>query len=566
MRTFQEHLSRPVQSLDGFWDFTFLGEVDPDKIIIPQIDFDDRMPVPQCFDAMPAYAGKRGLAAYRQEIYISRNGRQRLAFDGVSHWCRVFINENLLGEHVGGFVPFAFDFEAAVPGWIQVIVLVDNRINYERNPLHLEYFDWYHYGGIARSVCLHHLGQQWVEDLRITTTSLTLPTIQVEITLQTDQAVSETCTVFVDEEEVMSQEIDLDDSVQVQFEVTLEDAELWTPEHPHLHHLRVVFGDDDLIERFGIRTIATRGKDILLNDTPLRLLGFNRHEIHPDFGHTFPDGMLMTDVQLLKEMGCNFVRGSHYPQDPRFLDLCDEFGLLVWSESIGWQHTAEHLNDPHFIEAQKTNINEMIETAYNHPSVFVWGIINESHSHDPECRAGYITMLDEIRSLDSHRPVTYASCHPFEDLNFDLVDIISINRYPGWYGGELEDIPGELDQLSEHLATAGFADKPLIISEIGAGAIPGFHDRQHQRWTEEYQRDLYDMVIKHLFEERDRVCGLALWLFADFRSSEFLPRPLQRPRGFNNKGCVDEYRRPKLSFDLVKQKFLPLIIEKNLGD
>ena len=553
MRTFQEHLTRPVTNLDGFWDFSFVGDAAADEVDLSQLVFTEKMAVPQCFDATPQYAGQRGLAIYRKELVIAHAGRQRIAFDGVSHWCRVFINGNMLGEHVGGFVPFAFDFELQSAGWVVLVVMVDNRINYEQNPLHLPYFDWYHYGGIARSVSVHHLGACWVEDVRIATLALEPPTIEVQLTLHADMGTTEDVTVLVDEQEVMTEEVDVSDSVTLRFDVTLEGAELWSPEAPALHYLRVVFGADDRIERFGIRTVAVKGQDVLLNGKAVRLLGFNRHEIHPDSGHTFPDGMLLTDIQLLKEMNCNFVRGSHYPQDPRFLDLCDEYGLLVWSEGIGWQHTAEHLNDPRFIEAQKAHLTEMVQTAYNHPCVFVWGIINESRSDLVECRAGYTALLNLLRELDDSRPLTYASCHPFDDLNYDLVDIISINRYPGWYEGDLAGIPAALDALSEHLEKEGFGDKPLIISEIGAGAIPGWHDRHHQRWTEEYQRGLYEMVISHLFETRERVCGLALWLFADFRSSE--ERAIGRPRGFNNKGCVDEYRRPKLSFGLVKEKF-----------
>ncbi len=555
MRTFPQHLTRSVTNLDGFWDFAFLGDVQISEIDLSALTFDEKMAVPNCFDATPDYAGKRGVTAYRKEFLITQPGRQRIAFDGVSHGCSVFINGNPLGEHIGGFVPFAFDFELQSTGWVELIVLVDNRINYKTNPLHLEYFDWYHYGGIARSVAVHHLGECWIDDVRITTLATDPPAIEVQLTLQADQNTTETVSVYVDEQEVMIEEVDINESVVLRFDVTLEGAELWSPEHPHLHHLRVTCGQDDRIERFGIRTIQVAAKDILLNGSPLRLLGFNRHELHPDFGHTFPDAMLLTDIQLLKELNCNFVRGSHYPQDPRFLDLCDENGILVWSESIGWQHTVEHLTDPHFINAQKTNIKEMIHSAYNHPCIFVWGIINESESQFLEGRPGYETLLSEIRGLDASRPVTYATCHPYEDVNYDLVDIISINRYPGWYEGELDGIPAVLDQLSAHLEEKGFGDKPLIISEIGAGAIPGFHDRHHARWTEEYQRELYDVVITHLFETRSRVCGLALWLFADFRSSEALPKPLGRPRGFNNKGCLDEYRRPKLSFDLVKEKF-----------
>jgi beta-glucuronidase len=322
---------------------------------------------------------------------------------------------------------------------------------------------------------------------------------------------------------------------------------------------------DDAYERIGIREVKTEGQQILINDEPVRLLGYCRHAAHPQFGHGLPEAIQVTDVQLLKDLGCNFVRGSHYPQDVRFLDLCDEAGICVWNEVIGWQHTATHLNDPHFIDAQLTNMEEMVAMSANRPSVIMWGILNESHSHDAECRPAYERLLGHLRELDPTRPVTYASNHPFDDLCFDLTDIVSINCYPGWYHGEIEDIPDFLDELVRHLDQEGqpegttFADKPLMITEIGAGAIPGWRDVNETRWSEQYQAKHLDTVLQHLFIDRDRVCGISLWQFCDCRSSEQVRRALFRPRAFNNKGIVDEYRRPKLGYEVVKRYFTQLI-------
>ena len=146
-------------------------------------------------------------------------------------------------------------------------------------------------------------------------------------------------------------------------------------------------------------------------------------------------------MQQLRDMGCNFVRGSHYPQDPRFLDLCDEAGICVWNEAIGWQHPLEHLEDPHFVNAELAHIDEMVAMSANHPSVIMWGILNESHSMVEGCRPAYEALLGRLRALDPTRPVTYASNHPFDDLCLDLVDVIAINCYPGWYVGEIARHP-----------------------------------------------------------------------------------------------------------------------------
>jgi beta-glucuronidase len=200
--------------------------------------------------------------------------------------------------------------------------------------------------------------------------------------------------------------------------------------------------------------------------------------------------------------------------------------------------------------------------SFNRPSVILWGILNESHSHDPQCRPAYETLLGRLRQLDPTRPVTYACNHPFDDVCIDLVDVVSFNCYAGWYSGwyseDIADFPDDLDRVIAHLDSLGQGDKPLILSEIGAGAIPGWRDWHEARWSEQYQAMLLDAVICNLFMDCERVCGLSIWQFCDCRSSESLSRILGRPRGFNNKGVVDEYRRPKLAYDVVKRLFLTL--------
>jgi len=559
-RRFRQHDVRTVTPLDGVWDFVFLGDVDPDVVDVTALVFDDRMAVPGCFDATPAYAGKRGLTAYRTMLPLRDAGRYRLVFDGVHHWCRVFVNGEPLADHVGGFTQFAVDVVRHAVGDVPLVVLVDNRFDYARCPLHLDYFDWYHYGGISRPVALHRLGDLWIDGVRIVTEDFATRALAVTVTYGADVSRGGVpLTLTVGGERVFAQAIDvLTECGQVQARFHLPDAPLWSPDAPHLHTLHVRLGDDDtsaddVYERFGIRQVSAEGQAIFINGEPVRLLGVNRHEAHPQFGSALPDGLLVSDVQQLHDLGCNFVRGSHYPQDARFLDLCDEAGILVWNEAIGWQHTAEHLTDPHFLAAQETNVREMVAVGVNHPSVILWGIQNESHSNDPACRPAYERLLGLLRELDPTRLLTFASNHPYDDVCLDLADVVSINCYPGWYIGEIEDIPVQLDNIIARLAEKGQDDKPLIISEIGAGAIYGWRDWNETRWSEQYQARLLDVVIRHLFVDGDRTCGLAIWQYCDLRASEEARRALFRPRAFNNKGLVDEYRRPKQAYETVKQ-------------
>lgn len=565
-RRFREHDLRFVTELNGVWDFAFLGDCDPDTVDIASIKFTDRMAVPGCFDATPAYAGRRGLAAYRTRVLLRDETPHRLILDGVHHWCRVFAGGKALRDHVGGFTRFAADIVDHPAGEIDVVLLVDNRFDYDRCPLHLEFFDWYHYGGIARLVELHHLGETWIDALRVVTEDTATRRVSLTIDYCSVKPPGQTNLIVVcDDQLVLSEEVDLvEASGRIERTLELPGAALWSPGEPSLHLLHVRLGEDDVRERFGIRQVSVSGQQILINDKPVRLLGFCRHETHPQFGHGLPEALLVTDLQLLRDMGCNFVRGSHYPQDLRFLDLCDEAGICVWNEAIGWHHDAEHLNDQHFLDAQLAHIDEMVAMSFNRPSVIMWGVLNEGHSHDPRCRSGYEMLLGRLRQLDSTRPVTYASNRPLDDVCLGLVDIVSINRYPGWYFGQIADIPGKLDEYVAHLDAVGHLDKPLIFSEIGAGAIRGWRDGNQARWSEQYQAKLLDVVIRHLFIERERVCGLSIWQFCDCRTTEAL-EILGRPRGFNAKGVVDEYRRPKLAYEVVKRHFRALNGQENLS-
>lgn len=566
-RRYREHDLRAVASLDGVWDFAFVGDVKADSIDLNDIHFDSVMPVPGCFDAMPKYAGMRGLVAYRTILNLAEEARYRLVFEAVHHWCRLFVDKKQIGEHSGGFTRFDVDFMGK-PGEVEIILLVDNRLDNGCSPLHLDYYDWYHFGGITRPVRLHCLRQVWIDRVRVTTGSLDPPTVMVQVDIITQVVPAEsTLTIKINDEIHILELISLENTHSTwEYVIPLKGKTIWSPNSPNLHLLYVMLGDDDLRVRFGMREVRVVGRDIHINGEAVRLLGFNRHEAHPQFGHALPETIMATDVQQLLDLGCNFVRGSHYPQDSRFLDLCDEAGICVWVEATGWQQTAQHLADESYLDAQLRNVDEMVAMAFNHPSVVMWGALNEGASHDPNCMEGYAEVLQRIRSLDNSRPVTYASNHiPDGDLNLHLVDLVSINAYPGWYHGEIDEIPKILEDIFVQVDSAGQGDKPIIISEIGAGAIPGWRDWNATRWTEQYQARLLEIVIRCLFLDNKRVAGLAIWQFCDIRTSETASRILGRPRGFNNKGVVDEYRRPKLAYGVIKRLFSEIASdERNL--
>jgi len=557
LRRFREHELRPVCDLRGVWDFAFLGDVVPEEVAPNALNIDSRMSVPGCFDATPAYAGRRGLTAYRLRVPCRDAPRQRLLFDGVHHWSRVFVNGRRVRDHVGGFTRFTADFPTPPSGEAEIVVLVDNRFSYQRCPLHLDYFDWYHYGGIARGVELHGLTDPWIERLEVVTTDVSAREVRLRVRYgTTSSGTSAPLVVALDGATVLEDNVQLPgESGEIERTLKFGGAALWSPETPNLHLLHVRLGEDDMCERIGLRQVRTDGQELLINDQPVRICGFGRHEFHPQFGHGGPESLLVGDAQILKDMGANFVRGAHYPQDMRWLDLCDEMGLLVWSEGIAWQHKEDHLTDPHFLAAQLAHLDEMVAWTINRPSVVMWGTLNECDSDDPKCRPAYEKLLGHLRDLDPSRPVTFAGDRPFDDVCLDLVDIVSVNWYPGWYEGTLAQVPDELDKIAGHLDAHGCADKPLLISEIGAGGIWGWRDWHKDKWSEQYQAALLDAVLTHLLVDRDRWLGVSIWQFCDVRSSEATARALGRPRSYNNKGIVDEYRRPKMAYDVVRRYF-----------
>lgn len=557
-RRFREHFLRRVHPLDGVWDFAFLGDVDAELVDVANLDFDDVMTVPGCFDATPKYAGARGVAAYRTRIAVGRAGRLRWHVGAAHHRAKLFVERRVLRGHGGGFTPFFGDFHLPAAAELELVVLVDNRFDDERSPLHLEKFDWYQYGGLSRSTELHELPGIHIDGVEATPVSTNPPTLDVVVRFGAAAVdfgrPTELC--FTWNGELLSREEVRIEAPQgaLRRRFVLPHAELWSPSHPSLHLLGVQLGQDDQFTRVGMRTLAFDRRGLLVNGEVVRLRGVNRHEAHPLFGHATPPQLQLSDLHLIRDLGCNFLRGSHYPQDPVLLDLCDELGLLVWNEAIGWQHGIEDLRHPHFVDAQLQHIEEMVSSSINHPSVVLFGVLNESASNQQDARPTYKKLISYLRERDPSRPVTFASNRHGSDQCLDLVDLVSVNAYPGWYFGDLSTATAELDRILS-LYRAAAPDKPILISEIGAGAIYGQRDHHEQRWSEEFQAKLLHVLLEHMESPACDSIGVCLWQFADCRTTERLETALGRPRGFNNKGLFDEYRRPKLAARIVRDHF-----------
>ena len=255
---------------------------------------------------------------------------------------------------------------------------------------------------------------------------------------------------------------------------------------------------------------------------------------------------------LRREGGANARRPCHYPNDERFLDLCDERGILVWEENHARGLGLESMQNPNFDRQCEDCIREMIENHYNHPSIIIWGILNECASETEEGREKYARQYAQIKSMDASRPTTSATCRHFTDISLDLPDIVSFNMYSGWY--QDCSVEERNRQETDWIKAAGGAGKPIIVSELGAGAIYGYRDRSRCKWSEERQADIIRENLE-VYMNDDDITGVFIWQFADCRVTEEGQWFASRARCHNNKGVVDEYRRPKIAYDTVKEIF-----------
>lgn len=549
IRTFRQHRIREEQELGGFWDVTVLsGEPMPEETHY-------KMGIPGCVESIPALRRFQGKCAYERNVTLEEDGDYLLTCYGVSFLAEVYWDGELIGSHYNAFTRFDLLIHNVRAGVHTLKINVDNLWNPEISALHVPN-DYNAYNGITRPIVLAKVPQSYIDWFQLAPKKgETGWSVDYRLCIRGRAEKEVRCTVTLVGQTV-SQEIPaFEETCIVCGTILCPDVACWEPISPVLYEARAVLSRDgqqmdDLTERIGFRTVRVEGNEILLNDKPIFLKGFCRHEDFGNRGCALSVESMMEDLQLMREMGANSVRTSHYPNDVRFLDLCDELGMLVWEENHARGLSEEQMRHPNFDAQCAECIDKMITYDYNHPSIYIWGILNECASETEYGRSCYEKQFAQIRSLDQNRPVTFASCKNFADLCFDLVDVVSMNVYPGWY----HNTPPKkwVDDLKDWIATTGGAGKPFLLSEFGAGAIYGYHDYGRCKWSEERQADILDAQLTD-FLASGYVNGTYIWQFADCNVSEEIMR--QRPKCENNKGVVDLYRRPKMAFDVVRKHY-----------
>ena len=558
IRTFLQHDVRWQQSLGGRWDFV-PGCDRKGKAKLPTA-YTRTIRVPSAWEFLPGLENYSGKAWFRTEIPAVVGAAVRLVFGGVSHTGTVYIDGRKVGQHYDAFTPWDVVIPDLSAGMHELIIEVDNTFG-DHSALHIEN-DYYTYGGQTRPVEQQLVPSVYID--RVFATSRRERgkwTLDVRVTLKNWSKVAEKRHVMC---MLGAHEIDLGAVTMKPGQERILKASLqgltvqpWSHEAPHLYELEtLLFADDeivdDLIERVGFREIRIKGKKMLLNGKPFKLHGYNRHEDHPHYGNAIPVEAMAIDLELMRDQGCNAVRTCHYPNDMRFLDLCDELGFYVWEESHARTVKFSH---PAFDQQITDSTREMLDWHYNHPSIVIWGCLNECDSVSKEGKAVHRRILKMLRDGDGSRPVTFASNRGTNDICLDLVDVVSWNMYSAWYGGGPDNVEPELKRMLKwlHSNASGAKGKPVIMSEFGAGGIYGTRQRQASKWSEEYQAACLDESLRVYLNHPD-LSGAFIWQFCDCRITErFWAR---RPRTMNNKGVVDEYRRPKLAYGVVKQRML----------
>lgn len=550
-RLFVTHQIREQECLDGVWDFQIL-----DNMELPD-DYQDTMAVPSCWEMNVAYCRYTGFAAYRKKVFVKENGNVRFLFKGVSHTCRVYLDGQEIGAHYNAYTLFSVVARNVVKGEHLLEVLVDNSFS-ERSTLHIDN-DYFTYGGIIRPVFMElvpdcfiersefepiYENGHWRAEVRAYLRNITAGRSDVVLSIK-----------CAGTEEHIAGHIDAQGNTMFSASLQFEKVETWGTEHPCLYFVNYELSTDgtavdDLIDRIGFRQVSMKEKKILINGTPVFMKGVNRHEDHGVMGCAIPLQIMYSDIALIKDMGANAVRTSHYPNDERFLDLCDENGILVWEESHDRGGDVLRITNPLFMKQSMQVMHEMLEYHFNHPAIIMWGCLNEATSDTSEGREIFKLHLEYLAG-DKSRPCTYASNRHTTDMCLDMADICSMNMYPLWYDDNTTE--WTLQRIRERMKETGNDRKPLIISEYGGGAIYNFHDVMHVKWSEEYQADLMESVTRALMNDEE-IAGVFIWQFCDTRikGARFQST---RPKERNNKGLVDEYRRPKAAYYVVKKLF-----------
>ncbi|MBQ9310250.1 MAG: beta-glucuronidase [Bacteroidales bacterium] len=488
------------------------------------------------------------------DCFPKEGKRYFLYFGAVNYSAVVALNGRRIARHEGGFTPFNIEVTGMLrDGSNSVVLLVDNTR--QKDGIPTDNTDWWNYGGITRSVRLVETPGTFIRDYAVLLDKNVVGKTRkgrpekhrIYGHVQIDgSAEGQPVNIRIPELGISLDAVAGPDGKAV-FE-TLASPVLWSPENPRLYDVRISIPDDVADDRIGFRYIETSGDKVLLNGKPVFFRGVSIHE------ESLRESARVTTseqgrelLEYARELGCNFVRLAHYPHNEEMVRQAEEMGLLVWSEipvywAISWTNPATYAN-------AEQQLVDMIKRDINRANVVIWSVANETPI-SPERTAFLSRLIAKARELDPTRLVSAAmekheyDSHTYivDDPLLEYTDLVSFNQYVGWYTGGL-DRPDEVNWKFS-------VQKPVFISEFGAGALYGNHGPVTERFTEEYMAECYERNIRMMSERMPGFCGTTPWVLKDFRSPRRALIGIQDD--FNRKGVISENGERKKAFYVLQ--------------
>ena len=597
--------TRRIVDMNGLWKFCFDPEseglknnwkngLDPKRTM--------EMPVPASFNDFFTDKDSREYTGdfwYETSVFVPGEWEGKnisLRFDCATHRAVVFVNGEKIATHEGGFLPFTARINKVVK-WNEpnrVVVCLNNELSYTTLPagstkvfsdgtkMSKPFFDFYNYAGLQRPVRLVVTPKDEIVDF------------SVKHSLEGSDSITEYKVTADSDKEILIQVYDENRKLVATASgdkgvIRISNVRLWEVRDAYLYTFRILLMDQEMIadeyeEEIGIRTIEVKDTDILINSKPVYLKGFGKHEDSEINGRGFNLAVVKRDFELMKWIGANSFRTSHYPYAEEIIQMADREGFLVIDEVAAVGFFESLMN---FMEAStgkqtaffsreivqtetkanhKAALSELIARDKNHACVIAWSLMNEPETTSESAVPYFKEIFDLARELDPQkRPRTFAmvmNSTPNACKCYSFPDILSLNRYYGWYnrgGYEMmeakEAFIREMDQWQE----LGL-NKPFLFTEFGADTMAGIHKLPSVMWSEEYQEEYLRMQFE-VFDSYDFVKGEQVWNFADFQTTE----GIMRVNG-NKKGIFTRNRQPKAVAYVFKKRWenLPLNYKSTL--
>ena len=589
--------SRRAVSMDGMWKFRLdEGEIGEKEGWVDGIPGKEMIPVPASFQDF--YTDKdireyTGDMWYEKDMFVPGEWEGKdilIRFGAATHRAVVYVNGVRITEHEGGFLPFCADVTQVVRynAYNKVVVKVNNELTVTNIPcgqtitlpngkkMTKPYFDFFNYSGLQRSVYLMAIPAESVFDVDLDY-ELADADAKIHYSVKTTGKHRVYLALYDEDGKLAAEANGSEGSMYV------KDAHLWNVHQAYLYKLviRIMDGEevlDEYDQEIGIRTIKIEGTSILVNGKPVYLRGFGKHEDSDIVGRGFNIGVMKRDFELMKWIGANSFRTSHYPYSEEIYQMADREGFLIIDEvpAVGLFESLMNFMDassgkataffekettPILLKAHLRAVEEMITRDKNHPSVIAWSLLNEPETSSEAAVPYFKAVFDRAHELDvQKRPRTFAlvmNSVPGVCKCYQFSDMIALNRYYGWYvSGGYEICQAEMlfrKEMDEWKALN--LNKPFFFSEYGADTLGSEHKLPSVMWSQEYQEEYLNMT-NEVFDSYDFVKGEQIWNFADFQTTE----GLLRVNG-NKKGVFTRQRQPKSVAYLLKKRWTELPLD-----